>query len=151
MATRRSIVHMDLDTFFVSCERLLDSRLHHKPILIGGTSERGVVASCSYEARRFGVHSGMSMKMAKERCPEAICIKGNTQTTANFPDSLPTSLKRLFRSMKKCLSTNSTSTLPAWIAFLASGPTPPNCAPASCKKQAYLSPLACPKTKPFLK
>ncbi|MFN4880090.1 MAG: DNA polymerase IV, partial [Flavobacteriia bacterium] len=84
MATRRSIVHMDLDTFFVSCERLLDSRLNHKPILIGGTSERGVVASCSYEARRFGVHSGMSMKMAKERCPEAVCIKGNTQTYSKF-------------------------------------------------------------------
>lgn len=84
MATRRSIVHMDLDTFFVSCERLLDSRLNQKPILIGGTSERGVVASCSYEARRFGVRSGMSMKMAKERCPEAICIKGNTQTYTKF-------------------------------------------------------------------
>jgi len=84
MATRRSIVHMDLDTFFVSCERLLDSRLNQKPILIGGTSERGVVASCSYEARRFGVRSGMSMKMAKERCPEAICIKGNTQTYSKF-------------------------------------------------------------------
>lgn len=84
MATRRSIVHMDLDTFFVSCERLLDSRLNQKPILIGGTSERGVVASCSYEARYFGVRSGMSMKMAKERCPEAICIKGNTQTYSKF-------------------------------------------------------------------
>ena len=84
MATRRSIVHMDLDTFFVSCERLLDSRLNQKPILIGGTSERGVVASCSYEARRFGVRSGMSMKMAKERCPEAICNKGTTQTYTKF-------------------------------------------------------------------
>ncbi|MFM7006499.1 MAG: DNA polymerase IV [Flavobacteriales bacterium] len=84
MSARRSIVHMDLDTFFVSCERLLDSRLNGKPILIGGTSERGVVASCSYEVRRFGVHSGMSMKMAKERCPEAVCIKGNTQTYSKF-------------------------------------------------------------------
>ena len=84
MSARRSIVHMDLDTFFVSCERMLDSRLNNKPILIGGTSERGVVASCSYEVRRFGVHSGMSMKMAKERCPEAICIKGNTQTYSKF-------------------------------------------------------------------
>jgi DNA polymerase-4 len=75
---------MDLDTFFVSCERLLDARLFGKPILIGGTSERGVVASCSYEARKFGVHSGMSMKMAKERCPEAICIKGNGQAYSQF-------------------------------------------------------------------
>ena len=75
----RSIVHMDLDTFFVSCERKLDSRLIGKPILVGGVSDRGVVASCSYEARRFGIHSAMPMKMAKERCPEAIIIKGNSQ------------------------------------------------------------------------
>lgn len=80
----RSIVHMDLDTFFVSCERLLDSRLNGKPILIGGTSDRGVVASCSYEARKFGIHSAMPMKMARERCPEAIIIKGNSSTYTNF-------------------------------------------------------------------
>ena len=84
MAGLRSIVHMDLDTFFVSCERLLDSRLVGKPILIGGTSDRGVVASCSYEARKFGIHSAMPMKMAKERCPEAIIIKGNTSTYTNY-------------------------------------------------------------------
>jgi DNA polymerase-4 len=75
---------MDLDTFFVSCERLLDSRLVGRPILIGGTSDRGVVASCSYEARKFGIHSAMPMKMAKERCPEAIIIKGNTSTYTNY-------------------------------------------------------------------
>lgn len=80
----RNIVHMDLDTFFVSCERLLDSRLNGKPILIGGTSDRGVVASCSYEARRFGIHSAMPMKMAKERCPEAIVIKGNSATYSHY-------------------------------------------------------------------
>ena len=74
----RSIVHMDLDTFFVSCERLLDSRLNGKPILIGGTSDRGVVASCSYEARTFGIHSAMPMKMAKQLCPEAIVLRGNS-------------------------------------------------------------------------
>lgn len=68
---------MDLDTFFVSCERQLDSRLEGKPIIIGGTTDRGVVASCSYEARLFGVHSAMPIKMARERCPEAIIIKGN--------------------------------------------------------------------------
>ena len=84
MAFLRNIVHMDLDTFFVSCERLLDSRLNGKPILIGGTSDRGVVASCSYEARRFGIHSAMPMKMAKERCPEAIVIKGNSETYSRY-------------------------------------------------------------------
>ena len=84
MPVLRSIVHMDLDTFFVSCERLLDSRLNNKPILIGGTSDRGVVASCSYEARKFGVHSAMPMRMAKQRCPEAIVIKGNSSTYTKY-------------------------------------------------------------------
>lgn len=84
MYNKRAIVHMDLDTFFVSCERLLDSRLNNKPILIGGTSDRGVVASCSYEARKFGIHSAMPMKMAKERCPEAIVIKGNSGTYSKY-------------------------------------------------------------------
>lgn len=74
----RSIAHMDLDTFFVSCERLMDSRLNNRPVLIGGTSDRGVVASCSYEARKFGIHSAMPMRMAKQLCPEAIILRGNS-------------------------------------------------------------------------
>jgi DNA polymerase-4 len=72
------IAHLDLDTFFVSVERLMDSRLMGRPILIGGTSDRGVVASCSYEARQFGVHSAMPMRLAKELCPHATVIRGNT-------------------------------------------------------------------------
>lgn len=84
----RSIVHMDLDTFFVSCERLLDSRLAGKPILIGGTTDRGVVASCSYEARMFGIHSAMPMKMARELCPEAIVIKGNSMTYSKYSNDV---------------------------------------------------------------
>lgn len=74
----RSIVHMDLDTFFVSCERLMDSSLNNRPVLIGGTSDRGVVAACSYEARKFGVHSAMPMRMARQLCPEAVVIRGNS-------------------------------------------------------------------------
>lgn len=80
----RSIVHMDLDTFFVSCERLIDSRLIGRPVLIGGTSDRGVVASCSYEARRFGVHSAMPMKMAKQLCPEAVVLRGNSGVYSKY-------------------------------------------------------------------
>jgi len=80
----RHIVHMDLDTFFVSCERLLDSRLEEKPVLIGGTSDRGVVASCSYEARKFGVHSAMPMRLAKQLCPEAIVVRGNSGIYSKF-------------------------------------------------------------------
>ncbi|PCI34807.1 MAG: DNA polymerase IV [Flavobacteriaceae bacterium] len=84
MSTERAIVHMDLDTFFVSCERLLDNRLIGKPVLIGGTSDRGVVAACSYETRMFGVHSAMPMRMAKQLCPEAIILRGNSGTYTKF-------------------------------------------------------------------
>lgn len=73
-----SILHLDLDTFFVSVERLKNTRLQGKPVLIGGTSDRGVVASCSYEARQYGIHSAMPMKLAKSLCPEAIIIRGNS-------------------------------------------------------------------------
>ena len=79
-------MHMDLDTFFVSVERLMDSRLNGKPVLIGGTSDRGVVASCSYEARAFGVHSAMPMKLARQLCPEAIIIRGNSSSYLKYSD-----------------------------------------------------------------
>lgn len=77
MEGKRNIVHMDLDSFFVSVERLYDSRLNGKPILIGGSGDRGVVASCSYEARRFGIHSAMPMRTARQLCPEAMVIRGD--------------------------------------------------------------------------
>jgi DNA polymerase-4 len=92
-SAERSIVHMDLDTFFVSCERLLDSRLIGKPVLIGGTSDRGVVASCSYEARKFGVHSAMPMRMAKMLCPEAIVLRGNSGIYSNFSKDVTNVIK----------------------------------------------------------
>ena len=74
----RSIVHMDLDTFFVSCERLTNSKLNGLPLIIGG-GERGVVASCSYEARTFGVRSAMPIKMALRLCPQAKVMKGDME------------------------------------------------------------------------
>jgi DNA polymerase IV len=74
---KRYIVHIDLDSFFVSVERLKDPSLNGKPVLIGGSSDRGVVASCSYEARKFGVHSAMPMKAALRLCPKAIVIGGD--------------------------------------------------------------------------
>ncbi len=80
----RSILHMDLDAFFVSVECLRDSRLMHKPLIIGGKSDRGVVAACSYETRRFGVHSAMPMKLALQLCPDAIVISGDSEAYSRF-------------------------------------------------------------------
>jgi DNA polymerase IV len=82
----RSIIHMDLDTFFVSVERLMNPKLTGKPVIIGGTSDRGVVASCSYEARAFGVHSGMPIKMARQLCSEAACIRGDMEQYSRYSD-----------------------------------------------------------------
>jgi len=84
---------MDLDTFFVSCERLLDSKLNNRPVLIGGTSDRGVVAACSYEARVYGIHSAMPMKMARMLCPDAVVIRGNSGTYSKFSDMVTEIIK----------------------------------------------------------
>jgi len=75
----RSIVHMDLDSFFVSVELLRNPQLKGKPVIIGSSGDRGVVASCSYEARKFGVHSAMSSKMARLLCRDAIWIRGDME------------------------------------------------------------------------
>lgn len=80
----RRIVHMDLDSFFVSVECLTNKSLIGKPVIIGGTSDRGVVASCSYEARQFGVHSAMPSKTARLLCPHAIFIKGDMDMYSKF-------------------------------------------------------------------
>ncbi|HET6556378.1 MAG TPA: DNA polymerase IV [Prolixibacteraceae bacterium] len=80
----RTIVHMDLDTFYVSVERLMDSKLKDRPVIIGGLSDRGVVASCSYEARQFGVHSAMPMRMALNLCRDAVVIRGDMDTYSRY-------------------------------------------------------------------
>ncbi|PKA98794.1 DNA polymerase-4 [Flavobacteriaceae bacterium MAR_2009_75] len=85
---QKTILHLDLDTFFVSVERLINTKLKNKPLLVGGLSDRGVVAACSYETRGYGVHSGMPMKMAKELCPEAFTIKGNAGTYSKYSDAV---------------------------------------------------------------
>ena len=84
MNIERNVLHLDLDTFFVSVERLKNSRLVGKPILIGGLSDRGVVASCSYEARKYGVSSAMPMKMARTMCPDAIIIRGDMELYSTY-------------------------------------------------------------------
>ena len=74
----RAIVHIDMNTFFVSCERLINSELNGIPLIIGG-GDRGVVASCSYEARKFGVRSAMPIHMAMKLCPQAKIMKGDME------------------------------------------------------------------------
>ena len=80
----RNIVHMDLDTFFVSVERLKNSSLKGKPVIVGGASDRGVVSGCSYEARHYGVHSAMPMKMARTLCSEAVVIRGDMDSYSKY-------------------------------------------------------------------
>lgn len=84
----RTIVHMDMDCFFVSVSCLMNPALKGKPVLVGGTSDRGVVAACSYEARKFGIHSAMPMRLARRLCPEAILIRGDYEEYSKKSDEV---------------------------------------------------------------
>lgn len=84
MSKDKQIIHIDQDAFFVSVELLKNSSLAGKPVIIGGSSDRGVVASCSYEARKFGIHSAMPSRMAKQLCPHAIFIRGNMDEYSKY-------------------------------------------------------------------
>jgi len=81
---QRHIAHFDLDAFFVSVECLKNTKLKGKPLLVGGSGDRGVVAACSYEARKFGIHSAMPMKLARRLCPEAIIIRGDMESYSKY-------------------------------------------------------------------
>jgi len=80
----RNIIHLDLDAFFVAVERKKESKLKNKPLIVGGNSRRGVVAACSYEARKFGVHSAMPMYLARQLCPDAIVISGDMEAYSYY-------------------------------------------------------------------
>ncbi|RTL48114.1 MAG: DNA polymerase IV [Sphingobacteriales bacterium] len=81
---QRYIAHFDLDSFFVSVEVIKNPALQHRPVLVGGSSERGVVAACSYAARKFGIHSAMPMKRALQLCPHAIVLPGSYKDYTRF-------------------------------------------------------------------
>ena len=83
----RAIAHIDMDAFFASCEILANSKLAGLPVIVGG-GERGVVTSATYEARRFGIRSGMALKMAKWKCPDAIVIKGDMEYYAKMSKNI---------------------------------------------------------------
>jgi DNA polymerase-4 len=80
----RNIIHLDLDAFFVAVEREKDKKLNGIPLIVGGSSRRGVVAACSYEARKFGVHSAMPMYLAKQLCPDATVISGDVEAYSRY-------------------------------------------------------------------
>ena len=84
LSKERHIAHFDLDTFFVSVECLRNPKIIGKPVLIGGNGDRAVVASCSYEARKFGIHSAMPMKIAKRLCSHAIVIRGDMEAYSKY-------------------------------------------------------------------
>ena len=147
---QRAILHMDLDSFFVSVERLLDSRLRGKPILLGGTSDRGVVA-CSYEACAYGVRSGMAMKMAKQRCPEGIVIRGNSMTYTKYSRIITEILKEEVPLLEKASIDEFYADLSGMDQFSDVMPMPLNYAVKSSMKPVFLSPLDFPKTKPYPK
>jgi DNA polymerase-4 len=97
----RAIVHIDLDTFFVSCERLVNPQLNGQPLIIGGSSDRGVVSSCSYEARKFGVRSAMPMRYALKLCPQAKVIRGDMELYSNKSHEVTSIIKEEAPVMEK--------------------------------------------------
>jgi len=86
-AQRRFLVHIDIDAFFAAVEVLLNPSLKGKPVIVGGLPhERGVASTCSYEARKYGVHSGMNLRNAYKLCPQGIFVRGNYQVYQAFSD-----------------------------------------------------------------
>ena len=84
-ARQRAMVHIDMDTFFCSVERLFDPELEGRPVIVGGQpNQRGVVAACSYEAREYGVHSAMPLAKAGKLCPHAVYLSGNFKAYVHY-------------------------------------------------------------------
>lgn len=112
---RRCIVHIDIDAFFAAVEELLDPSLKGKPVIVGGLPhERGVASTASYAARKYGVHSGMSLRQAHQLCPHGVFIRGNYQVYSAFsenflrilsqytPDVEPASLDEAYLDLTRC-------------------------------------------------
>jgi DNA polymerase-4 len=89
----KQIIHMDMDCFFVSVEVLKNSKLKGRPVAIGGNSDRGLVTSVSYEAKRYGVHGGMPTRMAKQLCPQLEIVKGNMDEYSKYSHTVTEIIK----------------------------------------------------------
>ncbi len=93
---KRIIAHVDMDSFFVSCERLVDPSLNGKAVIVGGNKgERGVVSSASYEARKFGIKSGMPLLTAGKLCPQAVFVPGRHKLYSKYSRKVYALLKRV--------------------------------------------------------
>lgn len=96
------ILHLDLDTFFVSCERLVNPELNGKPVIVGGMpDQRGVVSACSYEARNFGVHSAMPLRQAGKACPQGIFLHLNIALYRDYSNRVTQVIENLTPQFEK--------------------------------------------------
>ena len=84
----RKIIHFDIDAFFASVEQLDHPEYKGKPLIVGGDSDRSVVSTCSYEARKYGVRSAMSIVVAKKLCPQGIYVYGNMKRYAEISTAI---------------------------------------------------------------
>src|SRR6266513_1918683 len=89
--TDRTVLHVDIDAFFAAIEQQRDPRLQGKPVIVGA----GVIASCSYEARAFGLRAGMALSEAKRLCPEAVILDGHAQTYRCFAEEIFSRCRRV--------------------------------------------------------
>src|SRR5438552_7601491 len=83
-AAEAAILHVDIDAFFAAIEQRRDPRLQGKPVIVGA----GVIASCSYEARGFGLRAGMALSEARRLCPQAVFLEGHAQVYRCFAESI---------------------------------------------------------------
>ncbi|MBI1798642.1 MAG: DNA polymerase IV [Candidatus Eisenbacteria bacterium] len=98
-ADERVMLHVDIDAFFAAIEQQLDPRLRGRPVIVGA----GVIASCSYEARRFGLRAGMTLSEARRRCPRAVIVEGHAQTYRCFAEQIFACCRALSPAVETCL------------------------------------------------
>jgi DNA polymerase IV len=132
----RAVVHIDMNTFFLSCERLTNSELNGIPLIIGG-GERGVVASCSYEARRFGVHSAMPIHLAMKLCPQAKIMKGDMELYSRLSHDITEIIQEKAPVVEKA-SIDDIWILQAWTNSMAATNGQMNWLRPLLKKPAFL-------------
>ncbi len=109
---RRKIIHVDMDAFYASVEQRDNPELRGKPVAVGGSRERGVVAAASYEARTFGVHSAMPSVTAKRKCPDLIFVKPRFEVYRQVSQQIRAIFASTRRSSSRCRSTRPISMSP---------------------------------------